>query len=108
MFTSPPSPTALTLTGFGVQNDRRETLIKASRDATSLSKKLIFHLHRNGSRADTLTKQAEIVSLLRNVAAKQGLADPATRARYERNLGPGIEEFVRTPLRVRVRLRLEC
>ena len=27
-------------------NDKRERLIKASRDITALSKKLIFHLHR--------------------------------------------------------------
>lgn len=31
---------------FDAQNDRRESLIKASRDITSLSKKVIFLLHR--------------------------------------------------------------
>jgi hypothetical protein len=31
---------------FLLKHDRRERLIKASRDLTALSKKLIFHLHR--------------------------------------------------------------
>ena len=35
-------------------NDKRERLIKASRDITALSKKLIFHLHRFSDRTSVV------------------------------------------------------
>ncbi|KAN0062326.1 hypothetical protein ACQY0O_005208 [Thecaphora frezii] len=103
-------------------NDRRERLIKTSRDVTSLSKKLIFHLHRYDIRSrsqsstqpddsgrlpalsknDRLFKEAEaklqeIISILRTIAVQEGLneADGVDRwARYEHNLGGGLEEFI--------------
>ncbi|CAO1624951.1 unnamed protein product [Parajaminaea phylloscopi] len=105
-------------------NDRRERLIKASRDITNLSKKLIFHLHRipppahlassakaggaEGSSEgappsrpkgklwnDAVQKQEEIVRLIQRVAYEEGLSQGKQDSlRYERNLGGGIEEFI--------------
>lgn len=104
-------------------NDRRERLIKSSRDVTALSKKVIFLLHRFdisdfGSvqpsaktqklLSDAETKLQEIISLLRQAALTEGLGaldapgqeqlDASTRRlrsqRYERNIGGGLEEFI--------------
>ncbi|PWN24378.1 Translin, partial [Jaminaea rosea] len=100
-------------------NDRRERLIKASRDITNLSKKLIFHLHRlpppahlSNPKARVATsaappphsqrmlneaaaKQSDIVSLIRRTAYQEDLAQGhAASLRYERNLGGGLEEFI--------------
>lgn len=98
-------------------NDRRERLIKTSRDVTALSKKVIFHLHRFSFQApwpaddqdDTSSntrlfeeaqkKLAEIESLLRACADKEGLPSEPTRPndtmlRCERFLGASLEEWV--------------
>ncbi|PWN50540.1 Translin [Violaceomyces palustris] len=136
-------------------NDRRERLIKTSRDVTSLSKKLIFHLHRYDVRhhdpesnleidppeqgdqgkegekevsaksknpnvkllREARVKLEEVVGLLRSAAEKEGFSSLGTdkigegveqeqgacaeiplnalRAqRYERAIGPGMEEFI--------------
>ncbi|PWY98693.1 Translin [Testicularia cyperi] len=100
-------------------NDRRERLIKASRDVTSLSKKVIFLLHRFDIRdfgaenpsskttklfQDAESKLDEIVAILRATAMQEGLGptaldgDPRTARhrsdRYERNIGGGLEEFI--------------
>ena len=103
-------------------NDRRERLIKASRDVTGLSKKVIFLLHRFDIRdfasaepsdktrklfSEAEAKLDEIVSMLRQAAASEGLGsidipgqplEPPTKKlrsqRYERNIGGGLEEFV--------------
>lgn len=103
-------------------NDRRERLIKSSRDVTSLSKKVIFLLHRfdvkdfgsanpsGKSRklfSEAETKLEEIVTLLRQTAEAEGLGslavpgqlpDASTRIlrsqRYGRNIGGGLEEFI--------------
>jgi len=103
-------------------NDRRERLIKSSRDVTSLSKKVIFLLHRFDVKdfasaepsgkarklfSEAETKLEEIISLLRQAAVNEGLGfveapgqqlDASTRMlrshRYERNIGGGLEEFV--------------
>lgn len=101
-------------------NDRRERLIKSSRDVTSLSKKVIFLLHRFDIKdfasahpsdktrklfSEAETKLDEIVGLLRQASATEGLGsieteglDASTKMlrsqRYERNIGGGLEEFV--------------
>lgn len=99
-------------------NDRRERLIKASRDITNLSKKLIFHLHRippplhlsassdspsSGKPEppkgkmwhEALQKRDEIIRLIQRVAYEEGLGKGSEASlRYERNLGGGVEEFV--------------
>ncbi len=103
-------------------NDRRERLIKTSRDVTSLSKKVIFLLHRFDIKdfasaepspktrklfTEAETKLEEIVGMLRQAATSEGLggieepeqqADSSVRLlrsqRYERNIGGGLEEFV--------------
>lgn len=103
-------------------NDRRERLIKTSRDVTSLSKKVIFLLHRfdikdfaspaPSSKTRSLFSEAEskleeIVGLLRQAAVTEGLGAIETSGqqvpssvyqlraqRYERNIGGGLEEFI--------------
>ncbi|KAJ1603615.1 hypothetical protein NDA14_003012 [Ustilago hordei] len=103
-------------------NDRRERLIKVSRDVTSLSKKVIFLLHRfdikhfaseepsNKTRklfSDAEEKLEEIIAILRKAAVAEALGStntaeqreststPTLRAqRYEQNIGGGLEEFI--------------
>lgn len=103
-------------------NDRRERLIKSSRDVTALSKKVIFLMHRFDVHdfasaqpsaktrklfTEAEVKLQEIVSLLRQSALAEGLGsidaqdgqlDASTRRlrahRYERNIGGGLEEFI--------------
>lgn len=103
-------------------NDRRERLIKSSRDVTALSKKVIFLLHRFDISdfasaepsaktrelfSEAETKLDEIVALLRQAAVAEGLGSTGApdqeldlsaarlRAqRYERNIGGGLEEFI--------------
>ncbi|KAH9890960.1 Translin [Cubamyces lactineus] len=87
-------------------NDRRERLIKSSRDITNLSKKLIFLLHRtvteDESQSDDHTlglraaarakgKLAEIQALFAN------MRDELTGDRfwrYQRNVSPGLQEYI--------------
>ncbi|SNX87914.1 uncharacterized protein MEPE_06625 [Melanopsichium pennsylvanicum] len=79
-------------------NDRRERLIKISRDVTSLSKKVIFLLHRfdihdfgsadpSGKTrklfSDAGTKLEEIVSLLRKAAQTEGFVAIQAEAEEE-------------------------
>ena len=93
-------------------NDKRERLIKASRDITALSKKLIFHLHRfsleNGDTATSTqaallgeahTKLLGIYAQLSQLAQDEGLISDDDRPsvamlRYERYVGDSIEEMV--------------
>ncbi|CAO1634787.1 unnamed protein product [Sympodiomycopsis kandeliae] len=90
-------------------NDRRERLIKTSRDVTSLSKKLIFLLHRfpipNNTDTseiparllkDAQTKIDEIVVLLLKAGIEENLSRShnSNQYRYEKNIGGGLEEFI--------------
>ncbi|KAI0336092.1 Translin [Cubamyces sp. BRFM 1775] len=87
-------------------NDRRERLIKSSRDITNLSKKLIFLLHRtvteDESQSDDHTlglraaarakgKLAEIQTLFANM--RDELAGDRFW-RYQRNVSPGLQEYI--------------
>ncbi|KAI0662566.1 Translin [Cubamyces menziesii] len=87
-------------------NDRRERLIKSSRDITNLSKKLIFLLHRtvteDESQSDDHTlglraaarakdKLAEIQALFANM--RDELAGDRFW-RYQRNVSPGLQEYI--------------
>lgn len=99
-----------------IQNDRRERLIKTSRDVTALSKKLIFHLHRYsvahgwptepGREAnakllrDAHTKLEEVYAMLRSCADAEELASTSAQPspnmlRFERFVGASLEEMVR-------------
>ena len=102
-------------------HDRRDRLIKTSRDITSLSKKVIFHLHRfsmehawptydeNGQLTQTPAngrllvsanaKLHEIYDVIRTCAMKEELASEthkpsASMLRYERCIGMSLEELV--------------
>ncbi|KAL7318049.1 hypothetical protein PS15m_004322 [Mucor circinelloides] len=79
-------------------HDRRERIIKVSRDITALSKKMIFALHRaiqannnspNYKEADQ--RQKEIIALFKKLAVDiQGLH----YHRYSRSFSGGFEEFI--------------
>ncbi|PCH33391.1 Translin [Wolfiporia cocos MD-104 SS10] len=87
-------------------HDRRERLIKSSRDVTSLSKKLIFLLHRTMN--EDLTEHDDHALSLRAAArAKPKLQEiqnlfanmseelPDDRFwRYQRNISPGLQEYI--------------
>lgn len=88
-------------------HDRRERLIKTSRDITALSKKLIFHLHRYSNTdapdayASAHPKLQEISHLLHKCGKDEELAAPCgaphdTMNRFERFVGGSLEEWVRT------------
>ncbi|RPD81722.1 Translin [Lentinus tigrinus ALCF2SS1-7] len=86
-------------------NDRRERLIKSSRDVTNLSKKVIFLLHRivtddAGEFDDKIGRHAaarakgkfrEIQSLFAAMCPE--LAGERF-ARYQRNVSPGLQEYI--------------
>lgn len=102
-------------------NDRRERLIKASRDVTTASKRLIFHLHRfphasfgtalqaTGAAVKVLSeaevKRTELVAMIVDFARREALdqdmsrghddaIEPGRAIRHDRAIGPGLEEFV--------------
>ncbi|WFC97605.1 hypothetical protein MYAM1_000322 [Malassezia yamatoensis] len=99
-----------------IQNERREKLIKTSRDVTSLSKKVIFHLHRfsvkegwsppnpSDSSNSKLLKEAhdkleDIYTILRTCAENEQLSSSTMRPssnmlRYERFVGASLEELL--------------
>ncbi|KAJ8084313.1 hypothetical protein PM082_003081 [Marasmius tenuissimus] len=90
-------------------NDRRERLIKASRDITNVSKRTIFLLHRLVQDANT-NNSDEYIFACKN-AAKQGrnklqqvneiytglkedLIDEERFWRYHRQVSPGLQEYI--------------
>ncbi|VDB99332.1 unnamed protein product [Peniophora sp. CBMAI 1063] len=81
-------------------NDRRERIIKASRDITALSKKVVFLLHRqmtlpdpdpNTAAAAARPKLAEIQRML--AALKPDLQGDRFW-RYQGNVSPGLQEYI--------------
>ncbi|OBZ79725.1 Translin-associated protein X [Grifola frondosa] len=87
-------------------NDRRERLIKSSRDVTILSKKIIFLLHRimteGGSESDdrplALRAVARAKEKLREIQGLfEGMRGELTGDRfwrYQRNVSPGLQEYI--------------
>lgn len=85
--------------------DRRERLIKISRDVTALSKKIIFSLHRISIlpvlQGDQAIPKAVALEIEKNQSQIQDLLSKASvelqnsnAARYQRNISPGIQEYV--------------
>ncbi|KAH9921999.1 Translin [Epithele typhae] len=87
-------------------NDLRETLIKASRDVTNLSKKLIFLLHRTmtedaverdnrvlGCRAASRARP-KLEEIRKLFADMRPHLDGERFSRYHRNVSPGLQELV--------------
>ncbi|KAI9469706.1 MAG: Translin [Benjaminiella poitrasii] len=75
--------------------DRRERIIKVTRDITAQSKKMIFALHRaaqgNNKYKEADQKQAEIIQLFKKLAEDiQGL----NYFRYSKSFSGGFEEFI--------------
>ncbi|KAI8369338.1 translin-associated protein X-like protein [Radiomyces spectabilis] len=82
-----------------VHHDKRERIIKLSRDITALSKKLIFALHRttqneqaskNGYK-DARAKQEEIMRLFKQLAPE---VEGASYYRYARSFSGAFEEYI--------------
>ncbi|KAL2038321.1 hypothetical protein N7G274_008970 [Stereocaulon virgatum] len=81
-------------------HDRRERIIKASRDITALSKKMIFTLQRVRTLChplpppvskENVPRHAQIMSLFVSITPDlQGL----NSWRYQRNISPGIQEYI--------------
>jgi len=77
--------------------DRRERIIKANRDITALSKKLIFVLHRVQikTRATVLLvatdKKNEIVALFEAISHE---LEDANYYKYLRSISPAIQEYI--------------
>jgi len=84
-----------------IQQDRRERLIKLSRDITTKSKRLIFWLHRikTDLPSDILPSAAsqtkEIYSLWDKVAKELNTEGKGSEWRYWVNFRSGLGEFVR-------------
>ncbi|TGZ76415.1 Translin, partial [Ascodesmis nigricans] len=81
-------------------HDRRERLIKASRDVTALSKKIIFSLQRTRTFAQPLPAQilatitpyhTSITTTLTSIAPD---LTPPNAHRYHRQISPGIQELI--------------
>ncbi|KAI0322293.1 Translin [Amylostereum chailletii] len=85
-------------------NDRRERLIKGSRDITNASKKVIFLLHRimteyaTDQNALSLRAAAEAQSKLRDIQTMFKNVAPELQAdrfwRYQHNISPGLQEYI--------------
>lgn len=79
-------------------HDRRERIIKTSRDVTALSKKLIFHLHRVTQRKPALVLKEAQPKFEELSRLFQGLQEDLAGERYwryQRQISPGIQEYVR-------------
>ncbi|KAI8139492.1 Translin [Fennellomyces sp. T-0311] len=76
-------------------HDRRERVIKVSRDITAQSKKMVFALHRAAQHGNNYkeakSKQAEIMGLFRQLAPE--VTGPNYH-RYVRSFAGGFEEFI--------------
>ncbi|KAJ2920351.1 hypothetical protein MD484_g93, partial [Candolleomyces efflorescens] len=86
-------------------NDRRERLIKASRDITSLSKKTIFLLHRSVLEAESLDEEQVYVKAarkgyekLKEVQSIYATLGPELQGdqfwKHERQVSPGLQEYI--------------
>ncbi|KAJ3811831.1 Translin [Lentinula aff. lateritia] len=83
-------------------HDRRERLIKASRDITNISKKTIFLLHRLALEAQDASERADASKIgLKKLTEVQKLyADMRDELagdeywRYERQVSPGLQEYI--------------
>ena len=79
-------------------HDKKERLVKLSRDVTIQSKRIIFFLHRLLSVTDrgVIFSEAEqklqnVTNLLRKIAEELKTEDPA---RYKGAYSPGVQEFI--------------
>eukprot|EP00002_Diphylleia_rotans_P033587 TRINITY_DN7159_c0_g1_i2.p1 TRINITY_DN7159_c0_g1~~TRINITY_DN7159_c0_g1_i2.p1 ORF type:complete len:276 (-),score=45.25 TRINITY_DN7159_c0_g1_i2:446-1273(-) len=80
-----------------VHHDRRERLIRLSRDITAESKKIIFLLHRcSGEDPQEIFSKASssLESLRKKIQSIASELDPSTYWRYMNSFSPGLEEYV--------------
>ncbi|CAG8709770.1 3931_t:CDS:2, partial [Funneliformis mosseae] len=77
--------------------NRRERIIKCSRDITYLSKKLIFLAHRANQKTlksvleEAATKKKEILELFQQISCD---LEDANYYRYHKNISPAIQEYI--------------
>jgi predicted translin family RNA/ssDNA-binding protein len=81
-----------------LRNEQRERIVKASRDTTYLSKKVIFGLHRikETNRETTVAEGAAALSAIRDVLATR-IAKELSADLYpllQRSFSPGMQEYV--------------
>lgn len=88
-----------------IHHDRRERVIKASRDITAFSKKIIFALQRTKDIGKPLTDKrglADIAKLKQQVHEQfESIAGDLTDVnayRYQRQISPGIQEWMEATL----------
>ncbi|KDE05743.1 hypothetical protein MVLG_03835 [Microbotryum lychnidis-dioicae p1A1 Lamole] len=84
-------------TELDAHQDRRERVIKTSRDITALSKKLIFTLHRitNTPRATVLQEAEAKIAQLRELFIKVHVEVQGDQFwRYEKAISPGMQEYL--------------
>ncbi|KAK4051296.1 hypothetical protein OIO90_004777 [Microbotryomycetes sp. JL221] len=78
-------------------HDRREKIIKQSRDITALSKKAIFAAHRITNTDKEVVVQ-EVESKMKDLKAMFARVQPELEGenfwRYERSISPGIQEYL--------------
>jgi len=77
--------------------DRRERIVKTSRDVTALSKKLIFHLHRiTQKKPQVILVEAKpkLDDLKKLLGSLQEDLEGERYWRYQRQISPGIQEFI--------------
>jgi predicted translin family RNA/ssDNA-binding protein len=87
-------------------HDKRERIVKLSRDITVLSKRMIFALHRDaGLKSETLhqtmTLQREIINAIQHVLDTEMKENGKLGHLFYKNyksLAPGLEEFVEASL----------
>lgn len=96
-----PSPVLSMFQGYSTEldehYDRRERIIKTSRDITALSKKLIFHLHRVTQRKPAAVfkeAQPKLDELSKLFDTLQEDLGGERYWRYQRQISPGIQEYV--------------
>ncbi|SCV72693.1 BQ2448_4230 [Microbotryum intermedium] len=84
-------------TELDAHQERRERVIKTSRDITALSKKLIFTLHRitNTPRATVLKEAEAKIAQLRELFIKVHVEVQGDQFwRYEKAISPGMQEYL--------------
>ncbi|CAB4478972.1 Translin [Rhizophagus irregularis] len=77
--------------------DRKERIVKQSRDITGLSKKLIFLAHRSNQKSlksileEAETKKKEILELFQKVSCE---LEGINYYKYHKSISPAIQEFI--------------
>lgn len=102
MSTSPENPVKHRFEEYARQidqtNDKRERLVKSSRDVTIQSKKIIFQLHRisDKNKADVLKQAESAIRKVRQVIITRIVPELTSddALRFHRAYSPGMQEYI--------------